>query len=263
VGFRTGVLIGVLATAVVALGVAVVILANDSGDSGGGATSTTTSSVVGPPCKLETARDRVEFELSSEAVGCSEARGIYAQFKEMVRAGEAAGIEQASEVGGGWSCEEFPFSEWPLRLRCTRGEDKFAAVGLGPGPHANGGPRPPKPENNELVSFQSPSGNIGCIMDAEGVRCDIRERHWSPPPKPKDCPLDWGQGIRLEDDGAAFVCAGDTALSPTGGNGVFPVLDYGEHVQLGKSFCFSSENGMTCERGRHGFFLSVQEVKIF
>ena len=40
-------------------------------------------------------------------------------------------------------------------------------------------------------------------------------------------------------------------------------LDDGEHVEFGKSFCSSAENGVTCESGRHGFFVSAQEVKLF
>src|SRR6478672_1709483 len=42
--------------------------------------------------------------------------------------------------------------------------------------------------------FQSPSGNIGCYIAKSGVRCDIRERSWKPPPKPGYCELDRGQG---------------------------------------------------------------------
>ena len=37
------------------------------------------------------------------------------------------------------------------------------------------------------TGFQSPSGNIGCFIGKSGVRCDIRTRDWSPPPKPASC----------------------------------------------------------------------------
>lgn len=36
----------------------------------------------------------------------------------------------------------------------------------------------------DLVSFTSPSGNVGCYLDPTTVRCDISERDWSPPPRP-------------------------------------------------------------------------------
>lgn len=42
----------------------------------------------------------------------------------------------------------------------------------------------------DLVSFTSPSGNVGCYLDQTTVRCDISERDWSPPPRPADCELD-------------------------------------------------------------------------
>jgi hypothetical protein len=40
--------------------------------------------------------------------------------------------------------------------------------------------------------FDSPTGNIGCIMDSHGVRCDIRDHEWRSPPKPKWCEVDYG-----------------------------------------------------------------------
>jgi hypothetical protein len=33
----------------------------------------------------------------------------------------------------------------------------------------------------DLVGFNSPSGNVGCILESTYVRCDISERDWSPP----------------------------------------------------------------------------------
>ena len=65
-----------------------------------------------------------------------------------------------------------------------------------------------------FTQFQSPSGNIGCAIGRQGgVRCDIRNRDWRPPPKPASCMLDWGFGLTLERRGRArFVCAGDTVL---------------------------------------------------
>jgi hypothetical protein len=44
-------------------------------------------------------------------------------------------------------------------------------------------------EADAVTFFQSPSTNIGCGIDRQGVRCDIRERDWRPPPKPSSCPV--------------------------------------------------------------------------
>jgi hypothetical protein len=71
-------------------------------------------------------------------------------------------------------------------------------------------------EVRELTGFRPPSGNIGCYIEPGYVRCDIRDRAWSPPPRPADCPdmADYGQGIALRAGvGASFVCAGDAALN--------------------------------------------------
>ncbi len=96
-------------------------------------------------------------------------------------------------------------------------------------------------EVSELTGFTSPSGNIGCYIDPDYVRCDIRERDWSPPLRPASCPVDWGQGIYLEAGTPAdFVCAGDTALSS--GN----PLAYGDKIVAGSIECSSTPDGITC-----------------
>ena len=61
----------------------------------------------------------------------------------------------------------------------------------------------------ESVGFTSPSGNIGCMLSDDLVRCDIGARVWSPPPRPADCPdySDYGQGILLHPTGPARFCA--------------------------------------------------------
>jgi hypothetical protein len=110
--------------------------------------------------------------------------------------------------------------------------------------------------------FQSPSGNIGCVIDMQfGVRCDIRNRDWSPPPKPAFCRLDWGHGLELGRRGRGrFVCAGDTTL------GEGRRLAYGKAIQRGRFRCLSRRNiGMRCvnRRNGHGFVLSREQARRF
>jgi hypothetical protein len=70
-----------------------------------------------------------------------------------------------------------------------------------------------RPRGVEFTGFSSPSGNVGCFIEVDYVRCDIGEADWSPPPRPADCEFDYGQGIALERGGRAeFVGAGDTSL---------------------------------------------------
>lgn len=113
------------------------------------------------------------------------------------------------------------------------------------------GPQIPVPVRTitvtELTSFTSPSGNIGCYIEPNYVRCDVRERSWTPPPRPADCPYDWGQGIRMSTGKpAGFVCAGDTAL--TTGN----PLAYGDKMVGGSIECTSEPSGMSCWDFQYG-----------
>ena len=115
----------------------------------------------------------------------------------------------------------------------------------------------------KFVQFRTPSGNIGCIGETAAaentIRCDIRNRTWSPPPKPKSCTLDWGQGLSLNRTGRArYVCAGDTALN-TG-----PKLAYGTSRKIGAITCTSRTTGLTCKNAQgHGFTMSRTRVTRF
>ena len=124
-------------------------------------------------------------------------------------------------------------------------------------------------EVDDFTFFASPSGNISCLIapapvqtGAPSVRCDIRERDWSPPPRPPDCPgfTDYGQGIALNaSQTPRFVCAGDTTF----GNG--DTLGYGDSISAGSLQCFSAESGMTCrdlQTGR-GFTIARQAYDLF
>jgi hypothetical protein len=108
-----------------------------------------------------------------------------------------------------------------------------------------------------LKAFQSPTGNIACLMTQKLARCDIADRDWKPPPHPSSCPdeVDYGQGIQLPATGAAeFVCAGDTALNPQA-----PKLDYGSSSQVGSITCTSAESGISCSNSSGGSFTISRE----
>ncbi len=111
-----------------------------------------------------------------------------------------------------------------------------------------------------LTTFRSPTGNIGCVAFGGGVRCDIRDRDWSPPPRPASCPLDYGQGLSVGPNSRGrLVCAGDTALNPQA-----RPLAYGTASRAGNVMCVSRETGMTCTNSAgHGFFLSIQRYRAF
>lgn len=115
-----------------------------------------------------------------------------------------------------------------------------------------------------LESFQTPSGNIACVVGDDGARCDIADRSWNAP-RPAGCPaeMDYGQGLAVsdEDDGpGTVVCAGDTTMNPQA-----PVLGYGESTSVGDFTCTSEEAGVTCldDGDGRGFFISKQSYRLF
>lgn len=116
--------------------------------------------------------------------------------------------------------------------------------------------------HNTLVSFHSPSGNIGCLADdTDGkwqLRCDVRERSWTGA-RPRDCDLDSGDALGMSASGRPYwVCHGDTVL------GQGRVLAYGSTWGAGPFTCTSAAAGVTCRnRGGHGFFLSRASYQIF
>jgi len=103
------------------------------------------------------------------------------------------------------------------------------------------------------VFFHSPSGNIRCLIQAgQLARCDITEREWQPPPKPKSCPGDWANGLQVGMRGKGrFTCANDAV--PAGRE-----LPYGRAIRRGRFRCRSLRNGMRCAnlRSHHGFAVS-------
>jgi len=110
------------------------------------------------------------------------------------------------------------------------------------------------------VQFKVPSGNIGCIVDSLGARCDINKRSWKPPPKPRSCDGDYGQGLAVEKRGRGdLVCAGDTVLFGR------KTVGYGDSVTRGRFRCRVKRSGVRCvnTRSRHGFSLSRQGYSRF
>jgi hypothetical protein len=113
----------------------------------------------------------------------------------------------------------------------------------------------------KLFQFQSPSHNIGCVLDKRSVRCDIGEHTWPTPPQPANCEGENRSGAALDQHGrAGFICANDTALDDSA-----PVLDYGDRISKGNMRCASKTKGMRCVNldTKDGFFLSQEVVHLF
>jgi len=111
-----------------------------------------------------------------------------------------------------------------------------------------------------LTAFKSPTGNIGCLIGTDAVRCDIHDHTYTPPPRPPGCDLEWGDSIQLTAKGpATFFCHGDTAFDPSAA-----VLPYGARARQGSLVCTSTEGGISCvhEGTANSFIISRQTYTV-
>jgi hypothetical protein len=115
-----------------------------------------------------------------------------------------------------------------------------------------------------VLTFRTPSGNIGCLFasgpQAASIRCDIRSKLHPALRRPANCDLDYGDSLELGRTGRAQpVCHGDTAIDPHA-----RVLAYGRTWERSGLTCTSRKDGLTCSnRSGHGFFLSRQRWRAF
>jgi len=162
--------------------------------------------------------------------------------------------------GGGKKSASSTTSSTAVQSTVAAGAEK-STTGGGTGSSAPVDSTTPAPAQ-PLNAFRSPSDNIGCSLYAgQSARCDIHEHTWTPPPKPADCPLDWGFGLQVASTGqGSFICAGDTAFDPAS-----PILGYGQRAREGSFVCASEQAGITCTNGdnNHGFFLSRDNYRVF
>jgi hypothetical protein len=105
-------------------------------------------------------------------------------------------------------------------------------------------------------NFQSPSGNIACILDSGGAACDIAEYTYQVPPGP-ECSkhIKWGNRFTLNaGQPGAMACHGDT-LRVAGEQ----TLNYGQTLSAGSITCASDPSGMKCTDNSSGHFFQVSK----
>jgi hypothetical protein len=122
------------------------------------------------------------------------------------------------------------------------------------------GEPPPTQTVTELTGFTSADGNVGCYIDTESVRCDVGKPGWTPPERPADCTLDYGQGIQLvPGEEAQFVCAGDSTLHSG------TPLPLGQAIRAGSITCVNKLERFTCtdSKGGHAFMISSGSYKLY
>ncbi len=99
-------------------------------------------------------------------------------------------------------------------------------------------------------AFRMPSGNVGCRLFGEVLRCDILS---GVTPEPAgSCELDWA-GFTLDRTGPAEpACAGDSVYAAAA-----PVLAFGRVWARAGVFCEARKSGLHCfNAAGHGFVLA-------
>ncbi|MFD4295023.1 DUF6636 domain-containing protein [Rhodococcus sp. NPDC058532] len=118
---------------------------------------------------------------------------------------------------------------------------------------------------NEAVYFTAPSGGFQCgiIELATRTEAGCQGTTTPVPPKPEDCMINWGSGIRVTGAGPAeFLCAG--GLIYTSGE-ADPVLPVGESIASFGYTCTSETAGVTCRKDDtgHGFRIAAESNETF
>lgn len=116
----------------------------------------------------------------------------------------------------------------------------------------------PVPARADFGRFQSPSGNIYCLLGTETdgtnrADCQVQQ-HTYPIPPPGDCHLGgWGSQFSLKQGSPVeLVCQGGMLTGPP-----LPTLDYGQTRSIGTITCRSDPAGMNCTDDSTGHFFRV------
>jgi hypothetical protein len=104
--------------------------------------------------------------------------------------------------------------------------------------------------------FQSPSGNILCVIDDSSATCDISDSTYQPPP-PLDCGNHLPTGSRFTltpDNPGTIACRGDSPRVL-----VQPTLDYGRTISAGTITCDNEPTGLKCTDTSSGHFFQLSK----
>ncbi|OYD68518.1 DUF6636 domain-containing protein [Rhodococcus sp. OK302] len=122
-------------------------------------------------------------------------------------------------------------------------------------------------ERNESYYFTSPDGNFQCGIIKLPTRTEAGcEGTTTPiPPRPENCMVNWGNGIRVENEGeGAFMCSGGQ-LYTSGGPDADPVLPAGTPLAKLGFTCTTTATDVSCvnEQTTHGFTVAADSNEVF
>ncbi|RRQ29340.1 hypothetical protein DK926_00180 [Rhodococcus sp. Eu-32] len=115
--------------------------------------------------------------------------------------------------------------------------------------------------------FSSPDGQFQCGIVTLSSRTEAGCQGTTDPvpPRPEDCMISWGNGIRVTNEGAAsFMCAGG-AVYTSGGEAIDPPLGVGQTIAADGYTCTSSADGISCTNDEtgHGFRIAPDSNEVY
>lgn len=138
------------------------------------------------------------------------------------------------------------------------------------------GPTGSAPANSAPTWFQTPTGNIGCRVEGDSIRCDIRQAHKAVA-KAADCATP--STTRNRTRGASTVpqrtglpsfkvtsngTKGEATCDSESVMGGEKVRRYPARASVGSNVCDITSDGVDCRNGEgHGFFLSKESYRLF
>jgi uncharacterized protein DUF6636 len=160
-------------------------------------------------------------------------------------------------------------TETPIQTNAAGGDPDTR-----PAPTATASPMPtetatPTPVTaSSAEAFRTPTGRFVCQVVENGLTCDVRQQDGDTgyPVPDKDispqcdeiAPKQWGNGVTLPFESEAFaLCATDVSVTADR----TPVLAYGDRWERDGFTCASASEGLTCERGEHGFFVNKDVIE--
>ncbi|BBX62080.1 hypothetical protein MSAS_12540 [Mycobacterium saskatchewanense] len=106
----------------------------------------------------------------------------------------------------------------------------------------------------DSLPFQSPSGNIACVLGNTAAECDVSDYTYQVPPGPACAQhIAWGNRFSLpQGRPAEMQCHGDTLRMPGE-----QTLEYGQSLSAGTVTCVSEPAGIRCTDASTGHFFRV------
>lgn len=115
--------------------------------------------------------------------------------------------------------------------------------------------------------FSSPDGLFQCgiVPLSSRTEAGCQGTTTPVPPRPDDCMINWGNGIRVTNEGpAAFMCSGGVVYT-SGGETIDPPLPVGATIAENGFTCTSAENGISCvdDATGHGFRIAPDSNEVY